>query len=244
MRFPAAVAAFCLLLAGTSPPTDLAAHRALYNLTMDPGRSGDIVAASGTMGYEVTDACDGWAVRQRLDMTVTNHDGQDIQMVSDYATWELKDGLAFRFHMKQMTDSAVTSETDGEAKLVAGGGSGEAHYTTPGQDVKPLPAGTLFPMAHTEAILAAARSGKKFLNIPLFDGTVDGGAQDSFVTVIKWDTPAQSKWPELSSLPSARVRISFFDHDKECADTRLSGRDALLGERRCGRACRWISASS
>ena len=214
MRFPAAAAAFCLLLAGTSHAAELAAHRALYKLTMDPGRNGDIVAASGTMGYEVVDACDGWAVRQRLDMTVTNHDGQDIQMVSDYATWESKDGLAFRFHMKQTTDSAVTSETDGDAKLRAAGGSGEAHYTTPGQDTKALPAGTLFPMAHTEAILAAARAGTKFLNIPLFDGTAESGAQDSFVTVLKWDQPAESKWPGLSNLPSARVRISFFDRDK------------------------------
>ena len=40
------------------------------------------------MGYEVIDACDGWAVRQRLSMTLTNSEGQDIQMVSDYATWE------------------------------------------------------------------------------------------------------------------------------------------------------------
>ncbi len=67
------------------------------------------------MGYEVIDACDGWAVRQRLAMTLTNTDGQDIQMVSDYATWESKDGLKFRFHMKQTTDSAVTSQTDGDA---------------------------------------------------------------------------------------------------------------------------------
>ena len=42
------------------------------------------------MGYEVIDACDGWAVRQRLQMTVTNRDGQDIEMVSDYATWEVE----------------------------------------------------------------------------------------------------------------------------------------------------------
>ena len=57
------------------------------------------------MGYEVTDACDGWAVRQRLTMTITNADGQDIQMASDYATWESKDGLKFRYHMRQTTDT-------------------------------------------------------------------------------------------------------------------------------------------
>ncbi len=213
MRLPAAIAALCLLSAGASHAADLAAHRALYKLTMDPGRAGDIVAATGTMGYDVEDACDGWTVRQRLEMTVTNHDGQDVQMVSDYATWESKDGLSFRFHMKQTTDSAVTSETDGEAKLEPGGG-GEAHYSSPDDDSKALPAGTLFPMKHTEAILAAARDGKRFVNVPLFDGTVDSGAQDSFITVIKWMPAAAEKWPDLSRLASTRVRISFFDRDK------------------------------
>ena len=82
------------------------------------------------MGYEVIDACDGWAVRQRLDMTITNSDGQNIHMVSDYATWESKDGLKFRFHMKQTTDDAVTSQTDGDA--IAGAawrpGRGALHH--------------------------------------------------------------------------------------------------------------------
>src|SRR5262249_14137355 len=118
MRFPAAVAAvlaLCTSAAAPVPPahaaglsTAAAAHRACYTMTLNSSRGGDVVAASGTMGYEVIDACDGWAVRQRLSMTLTNSDGQDIKMVSDYATWEAKDGLKFRFHMKQTTDTAVT----------------------------------------------------------------------------------------------------------------------------------------
>ena len=47
-------------------PTPLLAHQALYTLTLDSAKSSDVIAARGTMGYEVTDACDGWAVRQRL----------------------------------------------------------------------------------------------------------------------------------------------------------------------------------
>jgi hypothetical protein len=229
MRLLAATAGLCLLLLGPARAADLAAHRALYRLTMDTTRAGDVVAASGTMGYEVEDACDGWTVRQRLEMTVTNHDGQDIQMVSDYATWEAKDGLSFRFHMKQTTDGAVTGETDGDARLETVGGTGEAHYATPKDSTEALPAGTLFPMAHTEAILAAARGGKKFLSVPLFDGTVDSGAQDSFVTILNWAKPDEGKaddgklggarpaggrWPDLARLASTRVRIAFFDRDK------------------------------
>jgi EipB-like len=225
MRFPAALAAALALCSSTAVSVApahagglnaaLAAHRAIYSLTLSSSRGGDVVAANGTMGYEVIDACDGWAVRQRLSMTVTNTDGQAIKMVSDYATWEAKDGLKFRFHMKQTTDTAVTSQTDGDAKLERAGGPGEAHYTVPEDAIKPLPPGTLFPMAHTSAILAGAQSGTKFLSLPLFDGTDDGGAEDSSVVVLDWKKPEASKFPLLSDLPSTRVRLAFFDRSSK-----------------------------
>jgi hypothetical protein len=227
MRFPAAVAALAFLVAQPAglparaaalpapvvEPVPLAAHHALYQLTKtnDTDGDSDIVAATGTMGYEVIDACDGWAVRQKLDMMVTNTDGQDIHMVSDYATWESKDGLKLRFHMRQLTDQAVTSQTDGEASLERRGGPGTVHYTTPHDATVALPVGTLFPMAHTAAIIAAAREGKKYITLPLFDGTDENGAEDSSIAILDWKQPFATKWPALSILPSTRVRLAFFD---------------------------------
>jgi hypothetical protein len=193
-------------------PSPLLAHKALYMLTLDTAKSSDVVAARGTMGYEVTDACDGWAVRQRLTMIITNADGQDIQMASDYATWESKDGLKFRYHMRQTTDTAVTSQTDGEASLAKAGGVGQARYTSPHDSTSALPAGTVFPMAHTAAIIAAAREKKHFIGLPLFDGTDENGAEDSFIVVLDWKAPMPTNWPTISLLPSTRVHISFFDH--------------------------------
>jgi EipB-like len=223
MRLPALSAAFVALWASAlvlaaparaaNPTAGLAAHRALYGLTLSSSRDNDVIAARGTMGYEVIDACDGWAVRQRLAMTLTNTDGQDIQMVSDYATWESKDGLKFRFHMKQTTDSAVTSQTDGDASLERTGGPGKVHYTSPEDNTKDLPAGTLFPMAHTAAIIAAARDGKRFVTLPLFDGTDDTGPEDSSIVVLDWKQPQPNKYKMLADLPSTRVRLAFFDHN-------------------------------
>jgi hypothetical protein len=229
MRLPAALTALLTIapLAGwaasapTQAPdpigTQLLAHHALYTLTFDPKatnteQSGsDIVGARGTMGYEVIDACDGWAVRQKLQMTVTNSDGKDVRMLSDYTTWESKDGLKFRFHMTQMTDSNVTSQTDGDASLTAAGGTGEAHYIHPREQTKILPAGTYFPTAHTVAILEAARAGKKFMAVPLFDGTDDAGTEDSSIAIVDWKPPFKTSYPALTTLPSARVRLAFFD---------------------------------
>jgi hypothetical protein len=199
------------LTARAASATELAAHRALYTLTLGTTKGGDVAAATGRMAYEVIDACDGWAVRQRLEMTITNRDGQDIQMQSDYTTWESKDGLKLRFRMKQTTDTAVTSEVAGDATLDAPGGPGIVHYTVPDASTKTLPAGTLFPMAHTAAILAAAEAGKKALFIPLFDGTTADGAQDSSVAVVRWNPPAATKWADLSKLANGRVHVAFFD---------------------------------
>ena len=91
MPVPARLAAVLLLLgpgflpaqadAAPAPPparpsVPLAAHRALYELTKDnsvtPRGGREIAAAHGTMGYEVVDVCDGWATRQRLNMTITD----------------------------------------------------------------------------------------------------------------------------------------------------------------------------
>lgn len=214
MPVRAVLAAILTLLAapalGAEVAIHLAAHRAFYQLTLDRTLSDNVVGATGQMGYEVIDACDGWAVRQRLDMTVTNADGQNIHMVSDYATWESKDGLKFRFHMRQTTDGAVTSQTDGEAHLLKPGGPGVAEYTTPHVMTKHLPVGTLFPMAHTAALIEAAAEGKKYLNLPLFDGTDDSGAEDSSIAIVNWQPPEPTRWPTLSALPSTRLHIAFF----------------------------------
>lgn len=197
------------LAPGHAADVALAGHQALYDLSMATAR-GDITGATGTMSYEVVDACDGWTVHQRLAMTLTNRDGQDIEMLSDYTTYEAKDGTALRFRMRQTTEQAVTSEVVGEAAL-DGELGGSARYTTPEGATKKLAKGTVFPMAHTEAILRAAMSGKKFLAIPLFDGTGAEGAQDSTVAIASWSGPQAGKWPELAALASGRVQVAFFD---------------------------------
>ncbi len=216
MRRTVPLLASLLVLGSLGPATaaEMAAHRAFYELTMDQQRaSGDVVAAQGRMAYEVIDACDGWATRQRLQMTTTNRDGQAIEMETDYVTWELKDGLKLTFHLRQLTDTAVTSETSGEASLQHEGGPGEAKYTLPEATTKPLAAGTLLPMKHTEALLAAARDGKKFFAAPLFDGTSEKGPQDTSVTVLAVLPAGPTGFAPLDEHPSARVHIAFFDQD-------------------------------
>ncbi len=70
-------------------------------------------------------------------------------------------------------------------------------------------------MLHTLAIINAAREGKKYLALPLFDGTGDDGFEYSSIAVMDWKPPFQTQHSFLSTLASTRVRIAFFDHAKE-----------------------------
>jgi hypothetical protein len=200
-----------LCAAGPVWGADLIAHHAVYKLTLDTSKEEAVLAATGTMTYDVLDACTAWTTSQHLVINLTNKDGQDIKMVSDYATLESKDGTHLDFHTRELTDQAVTQQLDGSAVLDRSGGKGHADLTSPQKSTVLLPLGTLLPMAHTAAIIDAATSGKKFLSVPLFDGTGSDGAEDTFVTIETWKKPADQKWPTLSALPFGRVHIAFFD---------------------------------
>jgi hypothetical protein len=75
----------------------MAPHRAAYRLDLGEARGSGINAVRGAMVFDVADACEGWATRQRMTMTVVDREGQEIETVSDYATYEAKDGSRLRF---------------------------------------------------------------------------------------------------------------------------------------------------
>lgn len=217
---PAALAGLLLLAPAAPAPAAepgherMAPHRAAYRLTLDRARdSGGVADAQGLMLFEVVDACEAWAVRQRFTLIVEDRDGNTIETSSDYSTLEAKDGTRLRFSLTQRTEGAVTSRIAGVAELTPAGGV--VRYTEPGTMEEPLPPGTLLPMIHTIRSIAAARAGQRILVAPLFDGTSDEGAQDT-TTIISggWIPPQpNAAFPMLATLGSARMRIAFFDRD-------------------------------
>ncbi len=188
------------------------AHRAAYRLTLDRARDNSgVVRAEGAMLFEIVDACDAWASRQRFTLAIEDRDGNRVESSSDYSTLEAKDGRALRFTLTQITEGAVTSRVSGEARLSPEGGT--IRYSEPANVEEPLPPGTMLPMIHTIRALRAARAGQRFLFGPLFDGTNADGAQDT-TTIVSggWLAPVGSpRLPALANLSSARMRIAFFD---------------------------------
>jgi hypothetical protein len=190
-------------------PVELAAHHAVYELTLGSGRGG-VVAATGRMTYDVIDACSAWAVQQRLELAVADNDGTVSRSVSDYTTWESKDGRTLRYRLHETTDGQTSTDIAGEAHLDRPGGPGVAVYTKPKPARVALPAGTMFPMAQNRVIIAAAQAGQRVISMPLFDGTDADGAQDSTVALANWGTASGTSWPALKELASGRMHIGFF----------------------------------
>jgi hypothetical protein len=197
----------------TTEPT-IAAHHAVYDLSLKSSQDQGVLSARGTMIYDITDACSGLTTTQHLSIDLTDRDGRDVTMVSDYATIETRDGTKLEFHTRQLNGSQVTEALDGKAVLDRSGGRGHADYTSPEHKRVSLPDGTLLPNAHTLTILKAGEAGKRFLSAPLFDGTDANGAEDTFVTIETWQKPRTEKWSALSSLPSGRVHVAFFGRDQ------------------------------
>jgi hypothetical protein len=191
----------------------MVAHRAAYALSLDRARdNSDVASARGIMVYEVMDACDGWATRQRFSLVLTDRDGQQLETGSDYSTYESKDGKRLRFSLTQTSQGAVSQRVSGEAEVTAEGGT--VRYVDPEPKQIALPPGTLLPMLHTIRALAVARGGQRLLVAPLLDGTSPDGAQDTTTVISAWNPPQpNTRFPDLSALGSARMRVAFFDRN-------------------------------
>ncbi len=188
----------------------MAAHRAAYRLDLGSSRDGAISAVRGAMVFDIADACEGWATRQRMTMTVTDRDGTDVETVSDYATYEAKDGSRLRFSLMQSTQGSVSSRVSGEAELKPDG-SGTVRFAEPAGQEEALPPGTLLPMRHTALSVEIAKAGRRLLVTPLFDGTSDEGPQDTTTIISGWGVlPGEARFPMLANMASGRMRIAFF----------------------------------
>ena len=198
---------------------ELASHRAVYSMDLSSTQSGSgIVGAHGTLNYEFSDACDGWVVENRMDIRYTYLEGGDVDATTDFVTWESKDGLKYRFRLRNTRDGQVTDEIEGDASLRGKGLGGNVHYTRPEVMTKVLPKGTLFPTIHTQELMAEAEKGGHAFHRVVFDGSDTQGPFDVNALIGK-ERPLSdaAAFPQLKS-PSWPIRMAFFPMDGQEAE--------------------------
>jgi hypothetical protein len=207
-----AFACACLALpVSTYAAAGLTGQDAIYDLSLAKVRTHDVTGATGEMRFSIADGCTGWGTTQHMTLLIRNADGSLTKTVTDYVTWETKSGSQLTFNLSERDNDGKPVTDDAGTAIRAPDGTGTITYSTPANRVMTMPPGTLFPMAHTAAILDAGMQGKKFISVPLFDGTTDDGPQHTFVVILDRHGPAANPFHGLAKLSSTDVDIAFYE---------------------------------
>jgi envelope integrity protein B len=209
------------LAAGVAGAAEIAPHRALYSMTLAQTKNNSgVVAARGTMVYEWGETCDGWTVEQRYRLRMQYSEAAEVEVSSNFVTWESKDGLSYRFNERKLRNGEVDEDVRGDARLDGPGKGGYAEFTKPQPSRIELAPGTLFPTAHTLFLIDRAKADEQFVARNVFDGAGDDRSVE-ISAVIGQEQSAEATASEggvdspLLKHPSWRIRLAFFPSDSK-----------------------------
>lgn len=160
------------LVAGPALAIEFSPHRAIYDVTLDQAPSGAVSEVSGTLSIDWQLGCSGWTFEYRSVIDVTQAESGRVRLSTVATTWESATGSEYRFNVRHSTNGHELEKIEGYAVLRDPGADGTVKFTAPRERTMALPAGTLFPMAHSMAVMKAAVSRKApvFLPLSVFDG--------------------------------------------------------------------------
>lgn len=197
----------------------LAPHRAIYELALDPSKTGSkIDRASGRIAFEITgNACQGFSVTLRQ---VTRLDtGEGRQSTSDLhsITWEDGAAKSYRFKSQNTLNDGLRDEVDGTAERNKQGGF-TVQLTKPKNAPFDLKGPIMFPTEHLRKLLEAAAADQRILEARVFDGAPDGKKVYDTLAVIGAATSGSpeeleeaARKPELAAMKRYPMTISYFE---------------------------------
>ncbi len=206
------VSVLLLGLLGFPAMAQVAPHRAVYAITLDKVTgSNSISGASGRMILDWKDVCDGWATELDLRVRLFDPEGEELRFGTAIDTWESKDGRVLRFRVKDRSTYFPSTDFIGRAVLDKSGG-GQAHYSEPIEMTIDLPKGTLFPTAHSLAVLKAGEAGETVMIAPIFDGSEEGPealieASAAILGPFEDEAPG---FDGLAGVPYFKVNLAFY----------------------------------
>lgn len=220
-RFRSVCVLATLLAAGafsaSAQAVDLAPHRAIYDMKLGVSkRSSGVIDVNGSMVVETAESCEGWEVSQRVQLTYLSSDADEVQTESNFASFESKDGLTYRFNVRNMENGELQEELRGNASIDRKNGAGRAIFSKPERKEFPLSAGTLFPTAHVVRLIEKASTGERFLPFSVFDGARLEGAFD-VNAVVTGTEPKAALAVDHKLLRDQKLwamRLAFFPADK------------------------------
>ena len=154
-----ALVAFGVRHATALPPaSEMASHRAVYELKLAQTRGNSAVAARGRILYDFSgNACEGYALQFRQVSELDNGEGKVTLSDLRSTTWE--DGAAKKFIFKSQNylNETLLDSVDGQAERQRD--KVAVTLNQPAAKTFDLEAGMVFPTDHMRRIIAAAREG-------------------------------------------------------------------------------------
>ena len=202
-------------------PNKLAAHRAIYEMTLDDARSASgITSIDGRMVFEFTGSeCDGYSLNMRMVTQMTDSQGQTNLTDLRSSTWEQGDGQKFRFQSAQYLNDKLGDVTMGRAVRETPNEAVQVKLSQPSTAELNLSGPLLFPTQHSFALIAAARTGQGLFQARVYDGSEKGQKVYDTTAFIgtevrpgddpKLEQVAKDKG--LGELPSWPVSIGYFE---------------------------------
>jgi hypothetical protein len=198
--------------------TGLVPHRAVYELALDPARSGaKIDRASGRIAFEMTgNACQGYSVTLRQVTQLDSGEGRQTQSDLQSVTWEDGDAKSYRFKSKNTLNREVRDDVDGTAERSSDGGL-TVRLSSPKTEPFDLKGTIAFPTEHLRKLLAAAAADERIVEIKVFDGAPDGKKVYDTLAIIGAPTSGSdgleeaARRPELAQMKRYPMTVSYFE---------------------------------
>lgn len=193
-------------------------HDAFYTLSLESVREGSTVAdARGEMSLKWAEDCEGWASSQRFQLEVFDAVKPTVDIDSSFASWESKDGLAYRFTVRNVRNGRLDKELLGQATLRGEGMAGTAEFSGAEPVRLELPAGTVFPFRHLLDIIDAAVAGDKLVSRLVFDGTDEENVFEvsGIISSLRAADPDDPQLPASAARPWWSMGFAFFHADSE-----------------------------
>ena len=216
VRYVAGVVLALLVVNGAFAPRAaagllLAPHRAVYDIGLLRSEVGSgVTGASGRMVFEVTGgACDGYHMRQRMVVGISDEGGNLGLLDFRIATFESADGNMYNFDSTTFLNREVVETVGGEARRL--GPDIQVRLSAPSEKTVLVDGGALFPSQHMQAIIDAAEKERNFLAVDVFEGAGSGETSDAAVASIGGAMEGGLDAPLLDGTRHWPVSVGYFD---------------------------------
>jgi len=192
----------------------LLGHRAVYELTFDSARTNSgVVGADGRYVFDLEDACEGYALNERL---VVNIARTEDRVLTDYrlSAFESTDGASYRFSTETQFNGVTGQEASGNLTIDTDGQSATVDYAK--AEDKDFDEPILTPVAHVRGVLEAARAGEDRHAAMIFDGDVDGPIYYAVTRIAAVDTGTEVEGAEtLNDTAQWKIDSAYYPPAKD-----------------------------